>query len=252
MYNDDNSNNEGLVPTQFNIVITFYTHSQSPWYLTPLRWKLSGLPPNYEIPITNCTNISPRTLALAHIYVHFMVWCWLSPLFCTYPSLYFIWNEKRSWGHEKFFILGHDFISHVCIAGIARALAGIKVINCVNRVCIVLIYNAAYDPLWHQSVQRKHIERNIRASFHHFLLSFTRFITTCHCSAEKITCVSHNFSFVLPASCWISEKSQKKYAGIWENFPALIGDAINALQLLHYRVKRYLQQPITIKYSPRS
>ena len=52
-----------------------------------------------------------------------------------------------------------SFHRYICIAGIIMrsniplsALAGIKNLNCVNCICIVLIYNAAYDPLWHQSV----------------------------------------------------------------------------------------------------
>jgi hypothetical protein len=90
-------------------------------------WKLSGLPPNYEMFIINCINISIGifscfTCATHHTYklIFVMVWCWLSFLFSLtpqsrHPSFHIASHKMRelNWGHMKrveSFILGRPHI----------------------------------------------------------------------------------------------------------------------------------------------
>jgi hypothetical protein len=143
----------------------------------------------------------------------------LTPQLLYYPFHSFATQTHKMRQRElgsyevKSFIL--ERATHICIAGIPskqyssdRALAkahfGIKNIN---GECIVLIYNAPhYDPLWHQSVLQKVYIFECHFAIYIFSLSLSlsrccaflaltrSLITTFHCSAEKITCVSHNFS----------------------------------------------------------
>lgn len=109
---------------------------------------------------------------------------------------------------------------------IHQTLSGIKNMSSLECVHCSFAYNAHImaSVIVSRRCSKKYI---IRVSFHHLYIFFsfacslssrllTMFITTYHCSTEKITCVSHNFLLYCQQhhGVKITEKSRKKYAGI--------------------------------------